>query len=258
MRTKPLIADRSRDMDEKSWWDFWNTSYRIKDDNDAISGELFARTSAVINEVIQNSGGSVLEIACGTGTLSRMLAYSNYHGLDISPAAIDVARQKSGQFPPPAGASTPTYEVADFHDWSLPAQEFDVTVCVDAISSFRDQQLAMKKMARSLRPRGHLVLTTISPLVYRRIRRGAGVRLESGPVCHWLSRGELHTLISQAGFMIEHSYTIMPRGNMGFLRLINSPRLNNALGPGIAAGLKRLKELVGLGQYRLVVARKQV
>lgn len=257
MPTKPLMVDRSRDMDEKSWWDFWNTSYRTKDDNDTISCELFARVAAVINELTQNSNCSVLEVACGTGTLSRMLMYSKYHGLDISPAAIDLASQKSRQTSPAAGASPPTYEAADFHDWPLPAQGFDVAVCIDAISSFRDQQLAMKKIAQSLRPGGRLVLTTISPFAYRRIRRAGGVRLESGPVCCWLSRGELHKLISQAGLTIERSCTIMPRGNMGLLRLINSPRLNNALGPHIAAALKRLKELVGLGQYRLLVARKE-
>jgi 2-polyprenyl-3-methyl-5-hydroxy-6-metoxy-1,4-benzoquinol methylase len=257
MPTKSPVVDRSRDMDEKSWWDLWNTSYRTKDDNDATSSELFARAAAAINQLTQKSSSRVLEIACGTGTLSRMLVSSGYHGLDLSPAAIDLARQKSGQNPLPAGASAPKYEVADFHDWPLPAQGFDVTVCIDAISSFRDQGLAMRKIAQSLRPGGHLVLTTINPFVYRRIRRTAGVKLESGPVCNWLSRGELHSLISQAELTIERSCSIMPRGNMGLLRVINSARLNNALGPGIATALKRLKELVGLGQYRLVVARKK-
>jgi hypothetical protein len=92
--------------------------------------------------------------------------------------------------------------------------------------------------------------------VYNRIRRVRGVRLESGPVSHWLSRRELHDLVLQAGFTIERSNTIMPRGDMGFLRVVNARRLNHAFGPHVASILRRLKERFALGQYRVVVARK--
>jgi|SRR5579872_1353553 len=257
MSTKSAIIDRSREMEEKSWWDLWNTSHRIKDDNDAVSSELFARAAATINGITRNEQSRVLEIACGTGTLSRLLTYSGYHGLDISPAAIEIAQQRSGGLALPAGTSPPTYEAADFCEWPLPAQAFDVAVCIDAISSIRDQQLAMKKIVQSLRIGGRLVLTTINRYVYEHIQRTPTSQLASGPVCHWLSRGELHTLISNAGLTIQRSQTIMPRGNLGILRLINSPRLNETFGPRVAAALRRLKEHVGLGQYSLVIARKE-
>jgi len=243
-------------MDEKSWWDLWNSSYRIKDDNDPVSSELFRRAAGVINGITRAGSSRVLEIACGTGTLSRMLVYSTYHGLDISPAAVQVAREKAKNIDLPVGVSHPMYDAADFHEWELPADPFDVAICIDAISSIRDQAVAMEKISRSLRTGGRLVLTTINRFVYDRIRRVGGVRLESGPVSHWLSRSELNRLVRQAGFTIERSETIMPRGNAGILRLINSPRLNEAFGPYIAGVLRRAKEHAGLGQYSLVVARK--
>jgi len=242
-------------MDERSWWDLWNTSHRTKDNNDAVSSELFVRAAALINSITQKSNCRVLEIACGTGTLSRMLTYSAYHGLDISPAAVAIALEKREHIVP-AGTNTPTYEAADFCNWPLPVQKFDVAICIDAISSIRDQSSAMKKMAQSLRSGGHLVLTTINRWVYERIRRTKTVRLESGPVCHWLSRGELNALVKEAGLSVQRSETIMPRGNMGILRVINSYRVNEAFGPRVADLLKRTKEHVGLGQYTLVVARK--
>jgi 2-polyprenyl-3-methyl-5-hydroxy-6-metoxy-1,4-benzoquinol methylase len=255
MQTNSAVIDRSRGMDERSWWDLWNTSYRTKEDNDPISGELFARAAAAVNAITSKDNCRVLEIACGTGTLSRMLVYSSYHGLDISPAAIEVARQKNELIPP--RCHPPVYEAADFHEWPLPQQEFDVAVCVDAISSIRDQSIAMRKIAQSLRTGGHLVLTTINRFVYDRIQRTSNVRLESGPVSHWLYRSELHSLIRQAGFKIECSETIMPRGNLGILRIINSGRLNSAFGPRVASALRRLKEHASFGQYSLVVAKKQ-
>src|ERR1700679_3972099 len=108
MQTAAAIPDRSREMDEKSWWDLWNTSHRTKDDNDAVSSELFTRAAAAVNGITRNENCRVLEIACGTGTLSRMLVYSSYHGLDISPAAIEVARQKNGSIALPPSASPPS------------------------------------------------------------------------------------------------------------------------------------------------------
>jgi 2-polyprenyl-3-methyl-5-hydroxy-6-metoxy-1,4-benzoquinol methylase len=255
--TDSSAVDRSRDMDEKSWWDLWNTSHRTKDDNDAISSELFARAAAIINEMTRSGTWRVLEIACGAGSLSRKLVYSSYHGLDLSPAAIDLARKKSLQMPPPAGASPPTYDVADFHEWPLLTYSLDLVVCVDAIAYFRDQKFVIEKIAQSLRPQGKLVLTTINPFVYQRIRRTKWVRLESGPVDYWLSRSALHTLLKQAGFRIERSFTIMPRGELGILRVTNSRKLNESFGPRVASVLRQLKEHVGLGQYRVVVARKE-
>jgi len=256
MTAKAPTIDRSRDMEEKSWWDLWNTSHRSKDDNDPVSVELFSRAASAVNEITCASPCRVLEIACGTGTLSRMIRYSSYHGLDISPAAIEIASQKSRQIERACDGDAPIYEAADFHEWPLPERPFDLVICVDAISSIRDQDVAMRKIAQALRRGGSLVLTTINRFVYDRIRRDGGVRLESGPVSHWLSRGDLHALVRQAGLVVEKSYTIMPRGNMGFLRVVNSPRLNRAFGPRFEGVLKHEKERLGLGQYSVVVAQK--
>jgi 2-polyprenyl-3-methyl-5-hydroxy-6-metoxy-1,4-benzoquinol methylase len=257
MKTLPPVTDRSRELDERSWWDLWNTSYRAEENRDQTSTELFAHVVGLMREVTQGPGCRILEVACGTGTLSRQLSFSSYHGLDISAAAIVIARQKAELIAWPAGTSRPSYEAADFHDWPLPAESLDVVLCVDAISCFRDQAFTLRKIAESLQAGGKIVLTTVNPFVYNRIRRVGGVRLENGPVSHWLTRSELHGLMKRAGLVLERSYTIMPRGNKGILRLINARRLNQIVGRAGAVVLRRLKEQVGLGQYRVVVARKE-
>lgn len=256
VRTEQPIIDRSREMDERTWWDLWNRSYRSEDNRDETSTELFTHVVSLVRQVAPDGANRMLEVACGTGTLSRSLNFTSYHGLDISAAAVEIARQKDATLELAPGTTRPTYEAADFHDWPLPAEPFDVVLCVDAISCFRDQALVLRKIAQSLPNGGRVVLTTINAFVYNRIRRVGGVKLENGPVSHWLSRGEMHQLVKQAGLKLERSYTIMPRGNMGILRVINSPRLDRAFGLRIARILDRLKGQVGLGQYRVVVARK--
>jgi 2-polyprenyl-3-methyl-5-hydroxy-6-metoxy-1,4-benzoquinol methylase len=251
-----VMSTQPRDMDERTWWDFWNGSYRAQEQLDATCSELFQHAATVVNDFTRHGTARVLEIACGTGALARQLVYASYHGLDLSPGAIEVARQKAEETQSPREGSLPSFEAADFHEWPLPPEPFDVVLCVDAISAFRDQALVMRKMKEALHPRGKLVLTTVNPFVYNRIRRSAAQPLETGPVSRWLSRGELHALVTSAGLTIERSYTIMPRGNLGILRLLNARRLNQAFGPRVAAVLRRLKEEAGIGQYRVLVAHK--
>jgi 2-polyprenyl-3-methyl-5-hydroxy-6-metoxy-1,4-benzoquinol methylase len=243
-------------MDERSWWDLWNTSYRAEDNRDENSNQLFGHVVDVMRRAMEGKPGRVLEVACGTGTLSRRLSFSSYHGLDLSAAAIEIARQRAKAVNLESGMSRPTYEAADFHDWPLPPEPFDLVLCVDAISCFRDQASTLRKMSGGLRRGGVIILTTVNPFAYERIRRADGGSVLNGPVSHWLSRGELHQLVRQADLRLEDSYTIMPRGSVGILRVLNGPQLNRMLGVGGSTFLRRAQESIGWGQYRVVVARK--
>ncbi|HET7106185.1 MAG TPA: class I SAM-dependent methyltransferase [Candidatus Acidoferrum sp.] len=243
-------------MDEKQWWDFWNTTHRAVDNNDDISSELFSHVSSIIRDFSRGQAKRILEVACGTGTLSRQLKFSSYHGLDLSSAAIAIARSKAAALECSSDASRPVYEVADIHHWLPPAQSFDVAVCVDAVAYFCEQKSAVQMMAQAMAPSGRMLLTTINPFVYNRIRRTSRSPLKEGSVSRWLSRAKLHSLVSSVGLIVERSYTIMPRGNMGILRLLNARSLNLAFGSAAADALRRYKEQIGLGQYRVILARK--
>jgi 2-polyprenyl-3-methyl-5-hydroxy-6-metoxy-1,4-benzoquinol methylase len=250
------MLDKSHEMDERTWWDFWNSSYRVGDDNGEIPNELFARVAAAVNEFTQFEGSRILEIGCGTGTLSRRLKFSRYQGVDMSPSAIEIATKSWESTARYVSDRYAVYEASDFHEWPPPPQLFDLAVCVDAFVWIREQQAALRKIVQSLRAGGRFVVVVINPFVYNRIRRTQMNPLKEGPVKNWLSRTDLHALIKCSGLRIERSYTIMPRGNVGILRLINSPRLNEIFGQQVARALRRMKEQMGLGQYRLVIARK--
>ena len=248
--------NRAQELAEKKWWDEWNTSFRSKDNFDEISTDLFSHVAEIVKELSHARAKRVLEVACGTGTLSRQLVFSSYYGLDVSQSAIEIARREVKTLSMPASTEPPTYEVADIHDMPMPARRFDIAICVDAVAYFRDQQRALNRVAQALNLDGRLILTTINPFVYNRIRRTARSPLKEGSISRWLSRGELHDLVSSAGFRIDRSYTIMPRGNMGLLRVVNARRLNHVFGPRGAEVMRHWKEKIGLGQYRVVEATK--
>lgn len=251
------FEDRSRDMEETSWWDHWNTSYRINEGVDPTSTELFQHAASLVKQFSPHGRLShMLEIACGTGTLSRQLQFASYHGIDLSPAAISLAEQKAQDLRLTGVVFPAIYEACDFLAWPVPSRLLDVILIVDAIACMKDQRIVLQKAAQLLAPGGICILTTPNPIVYHRIRRTGGVRLENGPISRWLTRGELLSLISAAGLHPIYVHSIMPRGNMGFLRLVNSHRLNHMFGPVMARMFRRLKEEVGLGQYHVIVANK--
>jgi len=256
MPETPAYAERSWEMDERSWWDLWNSSWRAEELKDEISTELFEHVARLIDEVAPSGAPRILEVACGTGILSRGLRFSSYHGLDLSAAAIEIANKKAESLALPQGVSRPTYEATDFHEWEPPAEPFDVVMCVDAISCFRDQALVTKKLAKHVRSGGFVILTTINPFVWKYIRRPDGGKCQCGPVSHWLTKPELHALVEGAKLKLQRSYTIMPRGNRGIFRIINSHHWNRVLGKRGADTFKKLKERAGLGQYRVILAQK--
>lgn len=251
----PLL-ESTQQMDEVQWWDFWNSSYRATEDPGAIARELFVRVAAVVNEITKKRACRILEVGCGAGVLCHLLRYSSYHGIDLSPAAIEIARKRAENTPRPRDDASLVFEAGDFHDWRGTGEAFDIVVCLDAFAWVRDQRAVMHNMARCLRPSGKLVLANVNPFVYQRIRRTPSQPLQVGPFSRWLTRSELRGFVQDAGLTIERFNTIMPRGDLGILRLVNSWRLNRACGPRFEALLRRLKERAGLGQYFVLVANR--
>src|SRR6185436_15660960 len=94
-----------------------------------------------------------LEIGCGTGAFSRLLAKSSdrVHALDLSPNMIRVARERSAQFP------NIDFEVADVLARELPAETFD---CIATIATLHHLPLAsvLPKMKRALKAGGVLLI----------------------------------------------------------------------------------------------------
>jgi ubiquinone/menaquinone biosynthesis C-methylase UbiE len=94
-----------------------------------------------------------LEIGCGTGAFSRLLAKSSDRvlALDLSPNMIHVAREHSTQFP------NIDFQVADVLESELPAGRFD---CVASIATLHHLPLVevLPKIKRSLKAGGVLLV----------------------------------------------------------------------------------------------------
>lgn len=94
-----------------------------------------------------------LEIGCGTGAFSRLLAQSSGHvlALDLSPNMIRVAVERSAPFP------NIEFQIADVLKLELPAEKFD---CIATIATLHHMPLAevLPKIKRALKPCGVLLI----------------------------------------------------------------------------------------------------
>jgi ubiquinone/menaquinone biosynthesis C-methylase UbiE len=94
-----------------------------------------------------------LEIGCGTGAFSRLLASRSDRvlALDLSPQMICIAKERSEQYP------NIDFQIADAMMWEFPSEQFD---CVASIATLHHLPLeeTLSKMAEALKINGTLII----------------------------------------------------------------------------------------------------
>jgi ubiquinone/menaquinone biosynthesis C-methylase UbiE len=96
---------------------------------------------------------NALEIGCGTGAFSRLLARRSDRvlALDLSPQMIRIAKERSEQY------SNIDFQVADAMTWEFPTEQFD---CVASIATLHHLPIGqtLSKMKGALRINGTLAI----------------------------------------------------------------------------------------------------
>jgi ubiquinone/menaquinone biosynthesis C-methylase UbiE len=127
---------------------------------------MFAPWAPVLADAANiQAGESVIDIACGTGVLTRLAAArvgrtGRVVGLDINVAMLAVARSQANE---DEGAVIAWVE-ADAQAVPLPAASFDVVLCQHGLQQMPDRRAALKEMWRLLAPGGRLALSVWSRL----------------------------------------------------------------------------------------------
>lgn len=104
-------------------------------------------------------GERVLDVACGTGVVTRLAASAvgptgQVTGVDINAAMLAVARSLA----PPSGLSI-TWVEGNAVAMDFPDASFDVILCQQGLQFFPDKAAALREMHRVLVPSGRVVLS---------------------------------------------------------------------------------------------------
>jgi len=130
-------------------------------------------------------------------------------------------------------------------------------VSQEVLARVADQPRYLERAADVLRPGGYLVLTTLNKFVVDRLGDAGSAPLPSELIEHFVDGRGLKGLL-RPRFDVVRMTTHVPLGNAGILRLVNSSKLNRALGSVVSPRyLERLKEWAGFGYTLVAVARKR-
>ena len=140
------------------------------------------------------AGMNVLDIACGTGYGSFVMAKSmpavNVLGVDISEQAIDYANHFYK-------TENVKFIIDDCHKVELPASFYDVVVSFETIEHIEDADTFVKKLYACIKPGGYLICSTPNESRLRFSKKDFPHHLR-----HY-NLSEFESLVENAGFEIE-------------------------------------------------------
>jgi SAM-dependent methyltransferase len=146
------------------------------------------------------------------------------------------------------------YVAGNLYELPFPEASFDVVVSQEVIAHVSDPQDFLKRISEFLKPDGHLIITTANRVVIERTDLPPDPREH---IKEWLDRRAFRRILSE-NFSVLSMTSIIPMGNRGFLRVVNSPKLNSVLGAVFAPKtLQDWKERAGLGYSLVALARKK-
>jgi len=230
---------------------FWDWHWQNWQERKTLN-EWTARRAEVMLDIIRSlrlEQPKFLDLGCGRGWFTARLAeLGEATGVDLSPDAIAAARS---EYPGIAFLSGNLYEAP------LPVEHFDFVVSQEVIAHVEDQNRYVARAANALRPGGYFIVSTGNKFVMDRL---GDVGWNVHPPDHIereLGMKGLKKLL-RPRFNVLRSRTIIPLGHAGVLRMVNSVKLNAALGLLIPPRqLEALKEKAGLGYQMIVLAQRR-
>ncbi|MDT5295464.1 MAG: hypothetical protein QOJ76_2344 [Acidobacteriota bacterium] len=239
--TRKLVPERLHHLYTKP---FYNLAHKpakyVGDGLDADTFRHFCDFANMALALALPTDRRVLDVGCGSGWLSEYFARLGYDvtGVDISPALVEIARERVAAIRYGADHETPLrcrFLVHDAEDVPL-NEEFDAVVCYDSLHHFEDERAVIRNLAAMTAYGGSLFI-----LEGDRPDEGSeteGELLEVmrlyGTLESPFSREYLRALLDECGFAVVGDYLsvngLFPRDSLEGGRLrVQPPAVNYLL-----------------------------
>jgi 2-polyprenyl-3-methyl-5-hydroxy-6-metoxy-1,4-benzoquinol methylase len=238
----PTLAEQRQFWD---WhWEHWQERGTINEWKDR-------RHDTILNlfRSFSVQQAKILDLGCGPGRYTEKLAqFGQVTGIDLSEDAIAMAQSR---FP------SITFLAGNLYELPLPAAHFDIVVSQEVIDHVEDRVAFLDRAFYVLKAGGYLILSCANKFVMDRLGDGEFPTQPAAHISQYLDiKGWKRLLHSH--FRVLQIMTIIPIGNRGILRLVNSHKLNAVLGFLIPRQyLEALKERAGLGYTIILLAQKK-
>jgi len=144
---------------DPSTWDAEAPTFDEAPDHGLLDADVRAAWRTLLLGVLPPAPAGVVDLGCGTATLSLLLAEHGYavDALDFSPAMVQLASDKVAGAPASVGSRVAVRQ-GDAGDPGLAPASVDVVLCRHVLWALPDPSLAVRRWVRALRPGGLLVL----------------------------------------------------------------------------------------------------
>lgn len=138
-------------------------------------------------------GSTVLELGCSTGDLLNSVKPGKGIGVDFSPTAINIAKQKYPHL---------EFYLADAHDFT-PNVSIDYIIVSDLITSLWDVQAFFRRLRTYVRPRTKIIISSYNHLWEPFLKLGEAIGLKAKqPTQNWLSTKDIENVLHLENFEI--------------------------------------------------------
>ena len=193
------MQDDMRTEKERKFWSKNASSY----DHSMIEKHWKIYPS-LLDKIAQDveTGGTVLEVATGTGLVALKIASAadQVHAIDISPQMIDEAKKKTGK----SGIDNVAFSVEDAYAIPFDDGMFDTVICNNALHNMKHPEDALSEIRRVLKPGGRFIaiIAGVGESLKFKIALTISTLIGQLPVFHKLNLDEFADFIDKSGFAV--------------------------------------------------------
>lgn len=167
------------------------------------SGYLAKTLSFVQSWAHPSPSETILDVACGTGELEKLLLQQNPQqkitGVDISEEMLKTAKQKLSAYPQVA------WQTAEASDLPFDNCSFDLVVCASSLHYFKDPIASLAEMKRVIKSDGRVIILDWSKDYW--VWQVIDLALKVFDSAHHktYTQKQFHHLLKQVGFKIKRA-----------------------------------------------------
>jgi ubiquinone/menaquinone biosynthesis C-methylase UbiE len=147
--------EQKRLQASRQYWDDLAPSFDDEPDHGLRDSLALVTWTELLKTYIPNINATVLDIGCGTGSLSVILARLGHTvtGIDLSPSMISLAQAKAAAY----GLEIELH-IMDASHPQLAERQFDVIICRHLLWTLPEPEQVLQKWVKFLKPMGRLIL----------------------------------------------------------------------------------------------------